>query len=843
MRLLKTLFFFVFLCLCFSVCSQENAKKISLLKLIPKLEATYDIQFNYLDSKAQKEVLFDATLSLQNLLPSLEKQTQLRFEIVDTKQIIIRDLKPKDLVSVCGYIVVDDFSKATIEIQSSVIGIAPINATNKGFFELKNIPYGSMLVFKNEDIFLQKIAVATFFDSECKTVELSFFNEALEEIIITNYLTKGITKEAQKIHIVSNEFSVLPGITEPDVMKSLEHIPSVQSPFEMPSKLYIRGSTPDQNLVLWNGIKTYNPSHFFGLISAFNSYMIQETDFYAKGVQAKYGDRLAGVIDMKSTKEIHENFTGGVGVNLIHGDVFANIPIDKNKLSITLAARRSYTDVFKSPAYTAMATRVFQNTRLNEIEETSSDQFYFLDYSFGIQAKPTKKDALQFHTMYAQNKLAFKSSTEFNGDSDDLVTKNEGYSLQWQHQYTPKIAQETTLSLSNYSLDYLFEDINSISNEGINETKKNYVNDYGGQTSFTFDIHKNSYLQLGYQYSANSIRYEIKNTSNNFSITLDEQKNKLQTHSLFTEYEIDFNSKATLQLGFRGNKYSTSDRLFIEPRLYTEMKLFPNFKLNGTATYTSQAITQIEESLVNSATLENLLWRITDDNDFTILTSQQYSFGGIYKKNDWFIEGDGFYKFTENITTLTAGFLNPFNDGFNVGKSKTLGAELFIKKKFKNYNSWLSYTFTNQKSQFDSVNNGAYFISNLNVEHTFKWQHYYQLKNFQFSLGWLWHSGLATTNVTANKEEGKPVELVYTNLNNQNLPIYHKLDFSALYNLKNKKSEGLRYQIGLSIQNVYNRKSVLNREFITTPGLDNELQIVDYNSLGFTPNISLRAFW
>ncbi len=841
MRLLNKLFFFLFLFLSFFGYSQEVQNRVSLQNLIPQLEASHKIQFNYLESNIKKQVFFNDKLSLQNLLISLEKQTQLRFEIVDNTQIIVRPLKAADMVSVCGYVMNNDFPSAQIEVQISSNKVS-VFTDKKGYFVLNKIPFGASIILKYNDVFLRKIPVEFFFTTTCKKIEVQFFSEHLKEVIIKNYITKGIIKEAQKVKIKPNEFSVLPGITEPDVMKSLAHIPSVQSPFEMPSKLYIRGSSPDQNLILWNGIKTYSSSHFFGLISSFNSYTIQETEFYDKGVQAKYGDRLAGVIDMKSSKKVHKKNSGGMGANLIYADAFANIPLIEDKMSFTISARRSYTDILKSPTYNTMAERVFQNTRFNETIKSTNNQFYFFDYSFGIQAQPTIKDALQFNMFYAQNDLVFENETLSNINSDDLLTKNEGYSLQWQHQYNDKLKQETSISFSNYSLDYLFEDLNVLTNEKLTETKKNFINDYGGQTSFTFDFNKKSQIQIGYQYSENSVRYEIKNTTDNYDIVLDDHKNKLQTHSLFSEYEIDFDTKALVQLGLRGNKYSTSNQFFIEPRLYTEATLLPNFKLNSTITYTSQAVTQIEESLTNSLTLENVLWRITDDNEFNILTSQQYSFGTIYKHKNWFIEADSFYKLTKNITTLTAGFLNPFNNGFTKGKSKTLGAELFIKKKFKNYSSWISYTFTNQKTQFDSVNNGAYFVSNLNIDHTFKWQHYYKLNDFQFSLGWLWHSGRATTNVTTNKEAGKPVELIYTDLNNENLPVYHKLDFSVLYNFKKKKNQDLRYQIGCSIQNIYNRKSILNREFVTTPGLDNELKILDFNSLGFLPNFSIRVF-
>jgi len=840
MHLIKVLLFFVLGIMSLKTYSQEKNDKNLLINLLPKLENQYNVTFNYLDSNVQKEVFLTHGLSIKEALNSLEKQTLLRFEVIDKNQILIRPLKKTDLVNVCGYIEYNSFFKENIEVQP-VLTIKPVLTNKKGYFELKDIPYSSNIILRDNNFFLKTIPVKLLFKETCPVISISIFQEILDEVLVVNYLTKGVIKENQKTSISTNDFSILPGITEPDIMKSLEHIPSVQSPFEMVSKIYVRGSTPDQNLILWNGIRTYNQSHFFGLISAFNPYTISKTDFYAKAVQAEYGDRLGGVVNMYSGKEVYNKFSAEAGLNFINGDVFAKIPILENKLSLEVSGRRSYTDFLETPAYKPMAERVFQNEKVNDSVKKLDSDFYFFDYNIGIQYKLSDKDEIQFNTLHNQNNLEFYSNTENANFSDKLITKTEGYSLQWQHLYSSKLSQATELTLSNYTLDYLFntEDLNENNNR--EETKKNFVNDYGAKTYFELDFSKNTQLQIGYQYSSNNIRYAIKNNTDNFSITLDEQENKLKTHSLFSEYQIDLKPDIFIQFGLRANKYSTSKRFFLEPRLYLEALVLPNFKLNSSATLTSQAVTQIQESIISSLTLENLLWRITDNEEFNVLTSQQYSLGSNYKNKGWFIETDVFYKFTQNVTTLTAGFLNPFGNEFNTGVSKTIGTELFLKKKFKKYSSWISYTFTNQESQFEAINQGNYFISNLNVEHTFKWQHYYQLNKFQFSLGWLWHSGRATTNISANKEEGKPVEIVYDELNEQNLPVYHKLDLSVLYNFN--FSPKIRYQLGASVQNIYNRKSILNREYKTTAGLDNELLIVNYNTLGFTPNVSLRVFW
>ena len=104
-----------------------------------------------------------------------------------------------------------------------------------------------------------------------------FITQRLEEVVVTNYLTKGITKLNDGSTIVKPEsFGILPGLIEPDILQTIQALPGVLSIDETVSNINIRGGTHDQNLFLWDGIKMYQSGHFFGLISAFNPYTTKQ---------------------------------------------------------------------------------------------------------------------------------------------------------------------------------------------------------------------------------------------------------------------------------------------------------------------------------------------------------------------------------------------------------------------------------------------------------------------------------------------------------------------------------------------------------------------------------------
>ena len=82
-----------------------------------------------------------------------------------------------------------------------------------------------------------------------------FIVQKLEEVIISNYLTKGISKKSDgKVSIDTEEFGILPGLTEPDILQTIQALPGILSVDETVSNINVRGGTHDQNLILWDGI-------------------------------------------------------------------------------------------------------------------------------------------------------------------------------------------------------------------------------------------------------------------------------------------------------------------------------------------------------------------------------------------------------------------------------------------------------------------------------------------------------------------------------------------------------------------------------------------------------------
>jgi len=822
-----------------------------LVHVLFELETHYGIQFSYLDNLVlgrNVSLEINQTSFLTADLTTLQAQTALKFETIDQTHVVIRAFNPNDRIDGCGYLLDDDrhpVHNAAITIQDQE---SSIMTDKKGFFTFKNIGYDTPITLTVPGIDTLQTNSKVFIKEDC-----AFFYskkgtpifETLATIVIDDYLTRGITKKGHTMTMKTPELGILPGLVEPDILQSIQLAPGVSSPFETASGLYIRGGTPSQNLVLWNGIKTYTQGHVFGMLSTFNPYITKEVDFIKSGTNARYGDRVSGVIAIKTDDHSVQKISGGLGLNMINGDAHITVPVIKEKLSLQVSGRRSYTDFVQTPTYKQLATRVFQNTKIANASATAkNDQndFYFVDYNLNAIAKLSKRDHIKANALYNKNNLDYRTNASQNSYNDLLKTENEGYHLEWKHQGSDQLTLQTAGYYSKYRMDYQF--ITRENNTTLQtETKKNSIRDYGASWQLEYQLNAKSNLSGGYQYSKNNIRYAFETITPSYLLTLDQNNNEIDTHALYAQYQYHHPQHLKVTLGLRGNYYTTLQKKYIEPRFFIQKQLGDYISINGSAEYRSQIVSQIKESVISDLNVENHIWTLANKEKFPPITSYQYSIGTTFKNNNWLFDLDTYYKKINNLTTLTTGFLNPIDNTFNLGNSTIIGLDVFLKKHFGNYNSWVSYAYNNAQNQFENLNEGASFRGNTVVEHTFRWSHFYTLNTFKFTLGWQWRTGKSFTEISdIDTSQSLPI-INFGTINAENLPVYHRLDCSINYDFKLKSNAAINYRIGASLLNLYNHKNVLNREYRVTNTLAPEVINTEFYGLGITPNLSFRAFW
>lgn len=663
--------------------------------------------------------------------------------------------------------------------------------------------------------------------------------QLLDNVIITGYLTKGIHKNKDATFTISPEkLEILPGLIEADILESIQLLPGVISPNETATGFTVRGGAMDQNRVIWDGINMYHKGHLFGMLSAFNSNSTSKVIFHNKGTHSRFGERVSSVIDISSINQVSDRFKVGVGINGINTDVYLETPIIKDKLSIQASLRRSYTELYQSITFNKIADKVFQDTKITNIQNTNND-FFFIDYNIKLNYRLNEKNSFYVSTIFIDNYLDYLVEDKDLDKSynDVLEIKNDGYGFGWNKIWNPNISQNTKVSLSRYSLAYNY--ITS-ENEGqiSNFEKKNEIYDSGVSTEVIVNTKKNNNLTLGYQYVLKDVSYLFKENTGS-PIILDSDKTIISTHSVYAQYYYKNPKLFDINMGIRANYYQQLDAIRLEPRILIYKDIFKNLKIQLSGEIKNQIISEIDETVLSDLSLENKLWRLADGETFPIINSTQVSAGFLYEAKGWSLDVDGYYKSITGKTALSLGFLNPDDSSFHVGEQNILGVDFYAKKDFSFIKTWISYTFNNVISNFDGINNNESFTSSTNISHSFTSSVAYKLKRFQVALAWNWRTGKPFTKAYIAPD----TQYYYIGINTEDLPNYHRLDFSTTYDFNFSEKSKIKGKLGFSIRNVYNQKNHLSRDYVGNNSINDPIVVVDKYSLGITPNFLFRVYF
>ena len=341
-------------------------------------------------------------------------------------------------------------------------------------------------------------------------------------------------------------------------------------------------------------------------------------------------------------------------------------------------------------------------------------------------------------------------------------------------------------------------------------------------------------LDFGYQIVGKDVSHLFNTFNNDVGIVLSLKHLYNITHSGFLNIDWNFN-EWDFQVGGRFNNYSHINEKIFEPRVFIQKRITDNFTWQTSLERKSQAISQITESVFNDLSLENYVWILSDKKNHPIQKSNQFTTGFVFKDNSWLLDLDFYYKTIKDITSISFGFRNQFDETIQKGSGFTKGIDVLLQKKAKTWRAWLTYAYQDSQNRFDQINDNNYFSINTNIKHHVNISFNKDWKNYSLALGWFLHSGKPYSTINDLGE--------VTSFNGKTLPNNHRLDISGLYQFKDKSDRN--YKIGFSIHNIYNHKNLISREYerkynniesLSTP----EFKLQEYNSLQITPNVFFR---
>ncbi len=659
-------------------------------------------------------------------------------------------------------------------------------------------------------------------------------HEALEEVLVNGYLTKGIRKKTNgSITINANELGILPGLIEPDVLQTLKALPGVVSTDESISNLNIRGGTSDQNLLLFDGVRMYMSGHFFGLISAFNPYLQHEVTVTKSGTHPKYGEGVSSTVVIELPHKILDNdLKVSAAVNLLNLNLISKIPLTKNA-ELQLAARRAITDFVGTPTYDKYFERAFQDSDLESIKNSNSiiskdEEFRFYDIYGKLLWDISKKDKLSVFLLNIDNSLTYEESL-LNGIKDqdftsELNQKNITSGISYKRKWNKNFSTEAHAYYTNYQL---FSNNADIVNEQ-NLKQENQVEDNGFKLAGAYQFNADTALDLGYQFSQMAAG-NLEDIDNPFFRRY--IKHVVITHGLYSDFNYKFH-KVTLHAGLRANYFDKLRRIRVEPRLAFNYKLSDAVRFEVTGDLKSQVISQIIDLQNDFLGIEKRRWMLANGVDIPLVTGQQIASGLYFKKNGFLVSVEGYLKKVAGINSRSQGFQNQFQFVKDIGSYRVNGLDFLIQKKLRNLRFWASYSYLKNDYLFENLNNSNIFPNNVDIRNIVNFSGTYTRKNFDFGLGLNWHSGNPFTEIIGLNESSTAID--FQEPNASRIEQFFRLDSSLKYGFKMGATDA---KLGVSVWNLFNNENVLNTYYDLDNGI---ISKIDNTSLGITPNFTFK---
>lgn len=697
-----------------------------------------------------------------------------------------------------------------------------------GYYSITKVPAGKytlLVTFLGYDTIRQEIVLKPG-DVQNQKFNLKESSVSLETVNITAEKIESRTEtKTSVISITPKTLNKIPSIGgQSDLAQYLQVVPGVVFTGDQGGQLYIRGGSPIQNKVLLDGMIVYNPFHSIGLFSVFDTDMIRNAEVFTGGFSADYGGRISSIMDI-TTRDGNKNRIGGkVGASTFGAKVLLEGPISRAKeengssSSFIFSVKNSYLEQTSKSLY-------------NYVDEDGLP-FNFLDLYGKLSINSANGSKINFFGFSFDDKVNnYKSLSDFGwnsvgGGSNFLIIPGKS-----------PVLIEGNLAYSSYTATL---------SEASAPDRSSSINGFNMGFHFTYflgkDLVKYGIELLGFKTEfdfTNGVGRNINQTENTTEL------------AAYVRYKGNF-GKLLFEPSFRMQWYASLSNISPEPRLSMKYLVNDWFRIKlATGMYSQNLIAaNSDRDVVNLfygflSGPDNLPNRFNGEEvTHKLQKANHYIFGteiDLSRRINLNVEGylKDFKQLTNlnrnklfNESTAPANTPDIYKKDFIIEKGKAYGGDVALKYEDKNWYIWSVYSLgfvtkeyeespgelISYRPHYDRRHNVNLLISytagdRRQWEFSGRWnygsgfpftqvQGYYEYLNF--------NQGVNTDYVNANGDLG----ILYGDLNEGELPSYHRLDFDVKRRFF--FSERTELEINVSVTNLYNRENVFYVDQITS---------------------------
>lgn len=772
--------------------------------------------------KTLNEVLTIALADQPVKFTELDKEVHIRFDAVSSKKSdtdpAVNPAVPQGKYTLSGTVSSSQTGETLIAATIRVVGTKQAAVSNEyGFYSL-TLPGGNYQIevsaigsnSQKQSIVLDKnlrlnIALSDN-TNELETVNITASNTASREI-------KDPQMGMERLNV--NETKNVPVILgERDIIKTLQLLPGVKSSSEGAGGLFVRGGSADQNMVLLDGAPVYNTSHLLGFFSTFNSDALKNVTLYKSGMPAQYGGGLSSVMDVRMNEGNNQKFGVSGGVGMIAARLNVEGPIQKEKSSFLISARRTYLDPF---------LKLSNDSNLKKIN------LYFYDVNLKANYMLGEKDRLFVSGYFGRDVVSADKLAGINWG-------NKTATVRWNHIFNSKLFSNTSLIYSNY--DYKVnadEDDSSLS-------LFSQIRDWNLKEDLQWYVNEKNTLSIGLNAIYHTIkpgevraggnsgvvsqnlpsRFSLENAlyasntwkaSEAFSVTYGLRLSAFSILGKGDYHTFDASGKVIGTTSYKTNEI-VKTYVNLEPRLAAALQVSPSASVKASYVRNAQNLHLVTNSSASSPTDR---W-LASTNVIKPETSDQVSLGYYInlKDNKYEITVEAYYKDLKNQIDYKNGAqvftLDPIETQLLYGKGRAYGIEWLFKKNVGKLTGWVGYSLSKSERKIDGINNNQWYNTRQDKTHDISIVTMYKLnEKWSLSANWVFSTGSAVTFPTGKYKVLDENYFYYSDRNANRMPAYHRLDLGATRTLK--KTKRFSSELSFSLYNAYGRENAYRLEF------------------------------
>ena len=558
---------------------------------------------------------------------------------------------------------------------------------------------------------------------------------------------------------------------EGDIIKAVLTLPGVKSVGEASSGFNVRGGSTDQNLILFNDGTIYNPTHLFGIFSAFNPEIVSEVELYKSSIPAEFGGRISSVLDVRNREGNSNKIAGSMGIGLLTGRFHLEGPLNKGKTTFLVGARTTYSNWLLN--------------LLPKSSEYAGGKASFSDINASVTHKLNEANTLHAYLYWSRDGFEFSRDPAFR-------YANLNASVKWRSRLGSRLNLTAVAGYDRYGArlenslghnqmsGYL---VDTEINQGFAKATFRYA--ATDSHDLTFGFHATYYnLQPG----AMAPLYEGESLVRTWA--LDTQQ--AVEPALFASDSWTVTSKLTLEGGVR-----LSGLLALNP---AKFYLNPEFRLSGKYSFRDNlsvkagfnTMSQQIHLISNTSSISPIdTWQLSTDR-IRPQTGWQAASGLYWSVANGTIDLtlEAYYKRTAHQLDYKSGATTLMNehlaDDLVETYGKAYGVELMAKKTSGKLTGWLSYSYSRsllremEDRGVETINGGAWYNAPHDKPHEVKLTGNYKFTHrYSLSANLDYATGRPVTLPIGRFNYGGGWRLAYSQRNTYRIPDYFRLDLAV----------------------------------------------------------------